>query len=447
MSLRLQINLLIAALLALFIAILGQQRLADARSSVREEIETANRVATALLARLARAHEQAGVAGMEEFLSQLGRVRAHDLYLYDHAGHLLYASPPSPYKAGRAAPAWFAGLVAPGPRELEIPLADGRLRVVANDSRAVLDGWDDFQRLAVTAGLGFLLINALVFWLTGRALRPLAQVVAGLERMGDGDLAYRLPALAGREAQVIGEAFNRMAQAVAETAAARQSAAEARQRLAENRDLTRIIQARIEDERRAIARELHDELGQSITAVKSLGLSIALSGGDEQAARAATVIVETAGRMYDAVHDLIPRLRPVALDALGLADALAELVADCRSRQPAGELLLEIGALPEGLGDALATGAYRIVQEAVNNAQRHADARRIAVRVAVEGGQLLVSIEDDGRGLPADWQAKGHYGLRGMQERAAALGGECQLDPARGGGLRVTARLPLSARP
>jgi two-component system sensor histidine kinase UhpB len=207
-----------------------------------------------------------------------------------------------------------------------------------------------------------------------------------------------------------------------------------------------MIQAHIEEERRIIARELHDELGQSITAIKSLGLSIVQRSESlaKDVGPAAQLIVDTAARMYDAVHQMIPRLRPFALDDFGLTDALQDLVAEARPRHPAVELALEIGQLPPLLGDTLATSAYRIVQESLGNALHHAAASRITIAVGADAGDLLLRVEDNGRGLPADWQRPGHFGLRGMRERAAALGGRFELLTGAAGGVSVSARLPLN---
>jgi HAMP domain-containing protein len=181
----------------------------------------------------------------------------------------------------------------------------------------------------------FLFGNLLAYWLAGRALRPLRKVVDGLRDMERGAYHTRLPDLPGREAQVMSHAFNAMAQAVEDSVAAKKVAAEATEKLAENRELTQIIQARIEEERGAIARELHDELGQSVTAIKSVGLSIVqrAAGKDPDIEHAARLVVETAGQIYDVVHHMIPRLRPLALDRFGLADALGDLLGDDVARE------------------------------------------------------------------------------------------------------------------
>jgi two-component system sensor histidine kinase UhpB len=448
MSLRLQINLIIAVLMSLFIGTVVYQLIQDTRSSVREEIEGSNQVAAQLFTRVSWVYEVSGPGGMLDFLNELGRVRANDVFLYDPAGALVYSSPPSAYKSGRDAPRWYARLVSPSVQREEIRIGNGRLVVQANSSRAVLDGWDTLTRLLWVGAIALAVINGVIFWLTGRVLQPLQTVVKGLQRMEQGDYAARLPALTSKEGRLMSLAFNRTAQAVADSAAAQKVASEARQRLQENRELTQMIQSHIEEERRSIARELHDELGQSITAIKSIGLSILQRADrhDERVSEAARLIVDTAGRMYDAVHELIPRLRPFALDSFGLGDALSDLASEWRTRHPAVELRLQIeDPLPE-LDDAVTTNAYRIVQEALINALRHAAASRILVSVTSEAGELLVRVADNGGGLSPDWEQAGHYGVRGMRERAAVLGGTFQLLAGEEGGTQVVARLPLSPR-
>jgi two-component system sensor histidine kinase UhpB len=445
-SLRLQINLIIAVLMSLFIGTVVYQQIQDTRSSVREEIEGSNQVATQFLTRVSWVYEVSGLRGMLSFLDQLGRVRANDVSLYSPTGELVYSSPPSTYKSGRDAPRWFAALVSPPPQRQEIGVGDGRLVIQANSSRAVLDGWDTLARLLWIGAIALAVVNAVVFWLTGRVLQPLQTVIRGLERMQQGDYQARLPALTGKEGRLMSQAFNRTAQAVADTAAALQVASEARQRLQENRELTQMIQTHVEEERRSIARELHDELGQSITAIRSIGQSILQRAGnhDAQVTDAARLIVDTAGRMYDAIHQMIPRLRPFSLDSFGLGDALSDLAGEWRTRHPQVEMRLTVDDPLPPLNDAVTTSAYRIVQEALVNALRHAAASHIQVSVAAEPEALVVRVDDDGVGLAPGWDQPGHYGVRGMRERAAALGGSFELRAGPQGGTEVVARLPLA---
>src|SRR6185312_5094246 len=122
----------------------------------------------------------------------------------------------------------------------------------------------------------------------------------------------------------------------------------------------------------------------------------------------------------------------------------AERAGEWRRLHPEIAFALEVGALPEALGESYTLAAYRIVQEAVTNALRHADARNVAIRIGSDARALAIEIVDDGRGLPQDWQRPGHFGVRGMRERARALGGEVAIGNRAEGGTRVTARLPLT---
>jgi two-component system sensor histidine kinase UhpB len=329
----------------------------------------------------------------------------------------------------------------------EITLTDGgRLVISADASRAILDGWDEAMQLLIAGSIALVIGNGLVFWLVGREIRPFSTIVRGLEQMRAGDYHTRLPTLPGEEAGSMAQAFNRMAQAIEENMNARQEALEARSNLEENRELTQFIQSRLEEERRDIARELHDEMGQAVTAIKSMGLSIARRDAqcDPRSAEAAQLIVDTANHLYDVMHSIIPRLRPLALDNLGLQDALEDLVSEWRRHHPDIQFELWLHGLPESPGDSFKLAAYRIVQEAVTNALKHAHAGSIRISLTGNERTLAIAVEDDGRGLEDGWSAKrGHHGVRGMRERAQALGGELELYPRDGGGTRVCARLPL----
>lgn len=445
MSLRLQINLLIAVLIAIFVGVLFAIQVNDTRNSVREEIEAGNRVATQLLSNFVLVYADTSRPVLVDFLIHLGHVRATIITLRDQQGSEIYTSPPPVYKTGRDAPQWYSALVAPPPFLQRFDTFDGVLEVAADPSRAILDGWDDAVRLLQFGALAMLFGNALVFWLVRRATRPFAAIASGLDQLQRGAYHTRLSAFASAEAGAIARAFNRMAQTVEENLNARQEAIEAKLRLEQNRELADMVQTRIEDERREIARELHDETGQSVTAIKSLALSLTRreQGCDEAAKQTAQLIVDTASQLYAAMHDMIPRLRPLTLDSLGVADAVGERIAEWRRQHPDIEFVLEIGPLPESLGETGTLAIYRILQEAVTNALRHAQARRIEITLRAVANALLLDICDDGRGLPTNWPRAGHYGLRGMAERARALGGEAIVENRAGSGVRVHASIPL----
>ena len=450
MKLRTRLNLVVAGLTAAFVVVLLIAEIQNTRMSVREEIEAANRVASQLLGRLATIYSREGGSDLlRQFLEQLGRVRANDIILILPSGEVSYHSPPATYKAGREAPAWFARLLTPSLARHTFGLPGGsRLIIQADPSRAVLDAWDDVRRLLALSAVMLIIANGLAFWTVDRALKPFPVIADGLERIERGDLGTRLPPLAGAEASIIGNAFNRMAQAVEDKVQAERKARDAETRLEERQDMARVVEQRIEEERRLIAHELHDEFGQSVTAIRSLAQAIATQGGlrDLETGKVAKLISDEALRLYDAMHGLIPRLMPLSLDSLGLSESLDSLVKDWQRRYPIIQLTLEQQLATE-LGPSVTLAIYRVVQEGLINALRHSQAARVDIKVHADSTRIAVTISDDGVGLPADWSKPGHFGLRGLTDRVEHLGGTLKISNVQPHGASLHAEIPLIAVP
>jgi signal transduction histidine kinase len=216
---------------------------------------------------------------------------------------------------------------------------------------------------------------------------------------------------------------------------------EARQRLSV---LSRRLVESQEAERRHLARELHDEIGQVLT-----GLKLALEA--EADAASLDVAKANAGRAQHLVQDLIERvrglsldLRPAMLDDLGLVSALVWQL-DRYTAQTRIRVRLEQGLPGERFPSSIETAAYRIVQEALTNVARHARVAEATVRLWATGDRLYLQVEDAGVGFnPEAHAGQTTSGLVGMRERAALLGGDLSVDAAPGAGVRVTAEFPLS---
>ena len=446
MTLRLKINLIVGTLTMLFIAAVMWLQLRSMRESVHEEVVAANLVAAQMLNRSVGRSASQGLPAMLNFLQGIGRVRSNDITLLDLQGHELYRSPLSPYKAGRDAPPWFDSLVSPQASVQAIELPEGKLVVRSNASRAVLDAWDSVTALASSGLVLLVLANALVFWLVGRTVRPFGEIVAGLNELQAGRFDVRLPRLEGTEAAAIGAAFNRMVGELQHHIETERRAIRAELQLADSRELTRWIDQHIERERHMIARELHDELGQSVTGMRSMALSIAqrIHPLDPQVAATARLIAEESSRLYDAMHGIIPRLTPLVLDNFGLAEALSDLVERTRRSQPEVrvELKVELGAATLS-GDA-ALALYRAAQEGISNALRHGKAKLLQLSLIGDQGAVTLELIDDGCGLPPDGSTPiGHYGLRWLKERVEAQRGTLRLEAASPHGTRLQIRLPL----
>lgn len=255
-----------------------------------------------------------------------------------------------------------------------------------------------------------------------------------------------MPRFHGREAGAIGEAVNQLVVALQENIESRQRVLEAERRLVDSRGLARLVEERIGAQRRKIARALRDELGQSVTAIRSLAQSIALrSQALPEIDRAASLIGDEAGRLYDQMHGMIPRLAPVTLDSLELDEALEELVQRVRAAHPDVRITMRCSLGPQAQAGAGAQVAYPIVQEAVTYANRHRQAREIHVMIDCTPALMELSVVDNGLGLAPNWQQREHFGLRWLTDRAQALGGNLELRASSRGGTELLATLPLPA--
>ena len=222
---------------------------------------------------------------------------------------------------------------------------------------------------------------------------------------------------------------------------------ELRRQQQELRELSaRVLEAR-EEEKASLARELHDELGQLLTALKMDLSWLRERLAAAEMAKKAEEMSALLDKTVMATRRISADLRPLMLDDLGLGDAATWLVedfaqrtgVDCRIQMPPAEAL-------EGLSKSVATALYRAVQESLTNIARHSGARHAWVLIEVDDGALYVEVEDDGRGIaPQDLAKARSLGLRGMRERVAYLGGGLEIMRAPRGGTRLRLRMPLAA--
>jgi signal transduction histidine kinase len=213
----------------------------------------------------------------------------------------------------------------------------------------------------------------------------------------------------------------------------------------EFRRLGRAVWRVQEDERRRLARELHDGLGQNLTALRHRLLRIAESAPDTLA-QPLEAAIALCGETLEDTRAMSRLLRPPILDDLGLEPALQWLA---RSVRESAGLLVEVDVepLPPVDGD-VQTLLFRVAQEALNNVVRHAGARSVLLRLVARGGRVQLQVADDGRGCdPASALAGGGSGLGGMRERLRLHEGQLELHSAPGGGTRLRAVLPLRTPP
>jgi signal transduction histidine kinase len=199
-----------------------------------------------------------------------------------------------------------------------------------------------------------------------------------------------------------------------------------------------------EKERKAVARELHDELGQLLTALRmdSVWLRDRLKDTDAKASERALTMCTLIDKTIDGVRSMAIRLRPGVLDTLGLVDALEWLTSDFEKRTSI-TCFFNLAPAPD-IKDTLATAAYRIAQEALTNIARHAGAGRVDVSLGVEDGVLSLVVSDDGRGFDLQHLAESEgLGLAGMRERASLAGGSLEVQSRQGMGTQVRFRVAI----
>ena len=272
----------------------------------------------------------------------------------------------------------------------------------------------------------FVLLNVAVYWMLGHWLRPLQPMIQAINKMEQGDLTTRLPSFNLPEFEKIGHSLNRMAESLA-----------AERQLEENRQLTALIQSHIEDERHSLARELHDELGQYVTAIKTFAVAIANKTKEDLSNNTlsdissyAQTIVAAANHIYDGMHNIIRQLRPGSLDNLGLSETLRDAVNTVQQQHPSMTVNLQLMGKLDALGENLNINIYRIVQEAMNNVIKHAEATHIHIKLeTTKTGALQLTIRDDGKGMDInDVDQTNHFGLLGMRERVQGFKGSFNVD-------------------
>ncbi|MBD8894072.1 histidine kinase [Roseibium litorale] len=329
-------------------------------------------------------------------------------------------------------PHWFAliadriGLVpAPVTRPVRTRYATNAHVTAFADPKVIVAGaWDrtsDLMRMALGMALGGALLTGL---LMARLLSPFQAILRGIGRLQSGDFSARQPR------QKVAE-FDRLSLALNDTAKALQEAQDART------ELTRRLFTVQESERRALARELHDEFGQCLTAARALATAVAQSG--ETTAQDGARIAEISGQMMKSLRGELSRLRPPDLDELGLDAALQRLVAGWRGRLPKVRFGLELSGDLDAITDDLALSLYRISQECLTNAIRHGSPENVTVRLeALE--RIALTVSDDG-GVREDLSESDGHGLLGIRERVNALGGSFTLAPFQDG-MRASVQLP-----
>jgi signal transduction histidine kinase len=321
-----------------------------------------------------------------------------------------------------------------------VPILDGKIgtaRIGLSDASMQ----SALSTLTAQLLLTILLVSAtgvlVAVFLTWILTRPILALVAATQAVAKGDFSARVPRWADDEIGDLATAFNAMTEELAHTDELR------RERESLRRQLMEKVIATQEDERRRIARELHDSTSQNLTSL-IVGLRMMETNCAQCASISkATDLRDVASRTLDEVHDLSMRLRPRVLDDLGLAAALERLAHEWQARYKIPvDVVIQ---LSERLPGEIETALYRIVQEALTNIARHAQAKSASILIERRGDMVRAIVEDDGVGFDLNTNhGERHLGLLGMRERAELLNGTLMVESSRDHGTSVFIEIPLN---
>lgn len=344
---------------------------------------------------------------------------------------------------GSEPPAWFAYLYTsllgshqPITRALSIRDTDaGSVTTSAEPGAALRQSWGRVSIIAAVASVLAGCIAMLAALMIGHTLLPAGKIIQGLRELQKGNNGFRLPRFRAADFDRIAYAVNDLAEDLSRTNAARAALT------------TRLLQVQ-DDERRALARDLHDEFGQSLTATIALAALIERSTRTERddVAEDARKIAAVQKHMMEALRTTLVRLRSQNVEEMGLEASLRQLVSDYNLQSASRtafrlNLIGQMGAVPK----QVAIDIYRIAQECLTNAVKHGTPTEVRLRIenlVDSSGTVALSVEDDGGGDASRIKRDGGHGLLGIRERISSLGGKLSISNA-ASGLRISATIPL----
>ena len=440
MGLRLKLNVLLSLVFCVALAIAVVYLLTNARRAVLDELRASTELASTLMQ---------GVLGSPVSNASNGAIEAMAAQLQRHAAirHLRISLVAGPVAGDGAAapalraadvPAWFSRLVRPAPDALTrlLEVHNGNIVIAADPNDEIVEAWRETKTTLLVLLAVFAGANVAVFIFLGRALLPLQGVSRALAGIEQGLFAERLPTVGVPEIDQIVERYNHMAEALQRSHA-------------DNLMLAQRSLAIQEEERRHLAHELHDEMGQSITAIKALAVSIRerLEGSEPALAERAATITDVSSDIYARVRRMMTQLHPVVLDELGLAAALELMVDDWNMHHAECFCTLVAPRDLPVLTAAARIGIYRIVQEALTNIARHSRASEARIELAVTStdgaiSSIVLDIVDNGIGFDVEHRRRG-LGLLGIQERVNAMNGKLDIETQPGAGVRICMRAPI----
>ena len=451
MSLKLRLIFIINAVL-LFILILGVVLAIDtAKKNVRAEVASSEKLALYLL--------EIGVLKNPKYYSIESEYKPLNLQSLVHMRHLkieffnlegkLVDSNISEIhiKAIDQAPDWFTnfmGLYSDPwePKRLPIEILGqpkGAIIITPDPSYEFGEIWNQFTGVFYLAGTFFILTNILVLWIVFRALSPVELILKALTELESGNLKVAMPKLKTSELSAISSKFNRMVKTLKIS-------------IEQNHKLSQKLIRAQEEERKNLARDLHDEFGQALTAIHADAAVLKVLANKEypKIKPSAHAISDLSKHLMNLVGGMLNHLKLGVLHELGLEEGLRDLIDTWKVRHPKINLKYKINlkVLPK-LNEAISVASYRIIQECLTNISRHAKAKNVEINIGsfkknMSINTIKIEVIDDGIGF-----SKSHrdgFGLTGMRERINEINGKINILSKFNQGVKINIQLPIKQK-
>lgn len=445
MSLRVRLNFLITLLfISLFISS-SFYIIANARNSVQHEVESTAELALNLIqiafSSATLESDENEQKQLIKKLSELDETRHLHIDIYNSNDVLVPIEEFTSLNA-TSAPDWFVKLVQPPPTEIRhwiynpaIPPTGILIR--ADPADEIDENWVEVRGVLAFLLIFIVLANSMLYLVIGKYLAPIDIILSGLSDIQKGNYQLELPRFRLPELDRISQQFNHMAKVLSESKA-------------KNQSLTQRSLEIQEEERRHLAQELHDELGQTIAAIKAVAAAIMNNQKSDENHIESSVktIIEYSDHIYQVAKNMMHRLRPSVLDEFGLIKALQTMIDDWNSRQDDIFCHFSFSDIPDGLSESLNINLFRIIQESLTNALRHSSATNVLVTMnkVTESGSdyIILKIQDDGIGIDKENMVMG-LGLSGMKERVGMNNGSFELTSESKCGIDINIRIPLNS--
>ncbi len=441
MSLKLRLNLALGIVLGLAIAAMVAALLIDSSPRLRNEIESSLRVTeevvrSSIAALETAPHPESALAALVRGLQNQRHVSVVLAARMPERGNVI----PSARKPGATLPTW---MLADEPTVIHVPVNVkgrdlGTILIQGDGTDEMLEVWETVERIAIYGAIFAICAFSVTSLLIRSSLQPIDELHAAITHLESGDFDVDVPTSGSAEIAGICAHINSLAAALGR----------ARD---ENRRLSTAIVRIQDEERRELARELHDELGPHLFSLRASGsaLKALIDKGQMEPDRIkhdVQTMMDRTNVLQQTNRRVLQRLSPAGLQELGLARALEALADDWRTYQPETDLTLNVEAQVDQFDPTTSLTIYRLVQEGMTNAFRHARATRIDAEVSIMEKpvrQVRIVVTDNGTGISST--PEDGFGLRGMRERVSALGGQLSISSDNRRGTVLLATIPLAA--